>query len=117
MASAWERTFAWVAERQKAYRLTFRPSRPIMVWKWAKRKAYQIVFSLQAPAHLVVLNDIIFFCRINESCVVPGDRDKTLLLEGRREMGLRILQNLNLTPEQVFQLYGGQRSPDKDTSK
>jgi hypothetical protein len=38
------------------------------------------------------------------------------VLEGRREVWLRIQQHLNLTTEQLFQLYGGQRSPTKDTS-
>lgn len=78
-----------------------------------RRKAYQLTFNDLSPAHKVVLTDLAFFCRANESCVVPGDRDKTLMLEGRREVWLRIQQHLQFSTDQLFQLYGGQRSPDK----
>lgn len=96
MASGLEKTLAFLGDRKRAFQLTFQQ---------------------EQPANQTVLTDLSFFCRANESCVVPGDHDRTLLLEGRREVWLRIQQHLNLTPEQLFQLYGGQRSPDKDTSK
>jgi hypothetical protein len=72
-----------------------------------RKLAYQLTFQTTQPANLVVLMDLVKFCRACESCVVPGDRDKTLMLEGRREVILRIQQHLNLTPEQLFALYGG----------
>ncbi len=45
------------------------------------------------------------FCRANESCVIPGDHDKTLVLEGRREVWLMVQNYLNLTPEQLMLLH------------
>ena len=56
-----------------------------------------------------VLEDLMHFCRANETCVVPGDRDATLILEGRREVFLRIQEHLNLSPEQMWDLYTGNR--------
>lgn len=53
------------------------------------------------------LRDLAVFCRANETCVVPGDRDKTLVLEGRREVWLRIQNHLGLSPEELMQLYAG----------
>lgn len=70
-----------------------------------RKTAYHLVFRLDQPADMEVLRDLAWFCRANESCVVPGDRDRTLLLEGRREVYLRIVQHLKLTPEQLFELY------------
>jgi hypothetical protein len=72
-----------------------------------RKQAYQLTYQLQQPANVIVLDDLARFCRANESCVVPGDRDKTLILEGRREVWLRIQQHLHLTEEQLMQLYSG----------
>ena len=72
-----------------------------------RKKAYQLTFQLHQPANIFVMEDLAKFCRANESCVVPGDSDKTLVLEGRREVWLRIQQHLHLTPEQLMQLYSG----------
>lgn len=54
-----------------------------------------------------VLGDLAKFCRANESCVVPGDRDLSLILEGRREVWLRIANHLHLTPAQLYAIYTG----------
>lgn len=67
--------------------------------------AYRLTFSKTNPASQAVLADLAVFCRANESCVVPGDRDRSLVLEGRREAWLRIQQHLNLNPEDLFALY------------
>lgn len=72
-----------------------------------RKKAYKLTFSLMNPASVRALADLAVFCRANESCVVPGDHDRTMLLEGRREVWLRITQHLNLSPEQLFDLYTG----------
>lgn len=61
-----------------------------------------------------VLMDMAHFARANETCVVLDadnkvDRDRTLVLEGRREMFLRIQQHLNLTSEELAMLYSGQQ--------
>jgi len=77
-----------------------------------RKRSFQLTFNLNQPADVAVLRDLAVFCRANESCVVPNDRDRTLLLEGRREVWLRIQQHLNLTPEQLFALYSG-KSPQQ----
>lgn len=71
---------------------------------WAEMKtAYQLAFG--SPAGRTVLQDLKPFCRARETCVVPGDRDKTLVLEGRREVYLRVQDILDLTPEQLVELF------------
>lgn len=70
-----------------------------------RKRSYQSAFST-APQQIALI-DLASFCRANETCVVPGDRDRTLVLEGRREVWLRIQQHLNLTPEQLFMLFAG----------
>lgn len=77
--------------------------------------AYKLTFQPNQPANMAVLQDLAQFCRANESCVIPGDRDRSLVLEGRREAWLRIQQNLNLTPEQLFTLYSAGFSTPKET--
>jgi hypothetical protein len=70
---------------------------------FAERKtAYQVVFGSGAGA--AVLADLALFCRARETCVVPGDRDRTYVLEGRREVYLRIRDYLDLTPEELVAL-------------
>lgn len=71
------------------------------------KRAYQLTFQLNQPANVMVMEDLARFCRATESCVVPGERDKTLILEGRREVWLRIQEYLNLTPEQLYALKTG----------
>lgn len=61
-----------------------------------------------------VLTDLADFCRAQETCVVPGDRDRTLVLEGRRETWLRIAQHMHLTPEQQFAIATGRTLPPGD---
>lgn len=69
--------------------------------------AYRLTFNDEQPADKLVQEDLARFCRANETCVVPGDPVATAILEGRREVWLRIQQHRNLTPEQLFRLYGG----------
>jgi len=67
------------------------------------KRAYQLAFG--SAAGEAVLTDLTPFCRARETCVVPGDRDKTFVLEGRREVFLRIRDYLDLTPEQLVEKY------------
>ncbi len=76
-----------------------------------RKQAYQLVFQWAQPADRLVLEDLAKFCRANESCVVPGDHDRTLVLEGRREAWLRIQQHLGLAEEQLLELYNPRREP------
>lgn len=71
-----------------------------------RKRNYQLAFS--SPAGQAVMNDLATFCRAAETCVVPGNHDRTLLLEGRREVWLRITEHLRLNQEQLFALYAGQ---------
>ncbi len=67
------------------------------------KRAYQLAFN--TPGGEAVLADLTPFCRAKETCVVPGDRDRTYVLEGRREVFLRIRDYLDLTPEQLVERY------------
>jgi len=78
-----------------------------------RKRCYQLTFQTEQPANQKVLEDLARFCRANETCVVPGDRDRSLLLEGRREVWLRIQQHLQLSPEFLFALYTGGQSPQQ----
>jgi hypothetical protein len=51
-----------------------------------------------------VLVDLARFCRAHESCYNPDPRIHALL-EGRREVWLRIQQHAGLTGEQLMALY------------
>lgn len=68
-----------------------------------RKRAYALCFG--SPAGNEVLIDLVRFCRAAETCVVPGDHDRTLILEGRREVFLRISQHMNLSSDQLFALY------------
>jgi hypothetical protein len=78
------------------------PEQALQVFSDCKR-AYQLVFA--TPAGQAVLVDLEPFCRAKESCVVPGKTDLTNVLEGRREVYLRIRDYLDLTAEQLVEKY------------
>jgi hypothetical protein len=67
------------------------------------KRAYQLTFGTDAGK--VALDDLGTFCRSKETCVIPGDRDRTYVLEGRREVYLRIQDYLELTPEQLVERF------------
>lgn len=67
------------------------------------KRAYQLAFGSTAGA--AVLADLEPFCRARETCVVLGDRDRTYVLEGRREVYLRIREYLDLSPERLVDKY------------
>ena len=68
------------------------------------RRAYRAV--LGGPAGQAVLRDLEKFCRANETCFHADPRQHAVL-EGRREVWLRIQAHLNLGPEDLFQLFSG----------
>lgn len=67
-----------------------------------RRGAYNTTF--RNPMGERVLEDLAKFCRAHES---TGHADAAVAarLDGRREVWLRISHHLNLTPEQLWQLY------------
>ena len=64
-----------------------------------RKKAYQGI-----PQD--VLDDLKGFCRAERSCWADDARMHALL-EGRREVYIRIMQHLELTPETLLALYSG----------
>lgn len=69
-----------------------------------RKRDYQQCFL--TPAGARVLTDLAQFCRADKSCF-HADARLHAVLEGRREVWLRIQQHLQLTPEQLAQLYSG----------
>lgn len=69
-----------------------------------RRTAYVRVFD--GPNAELVLADLMKFCRANETAFRLSDRE-TALLEGRREVWLRIQHHLQLSPDQLWKLYSG----------
>lgn len=68
-----------------------------------RRNAY--IAALITPAGDVVLKDLAKFCRANRTTFTDNDRI-TALLEGRREVWLRIAHHLNLDEDALWKLYG-----------
>jgi hypothetical protein len=69
-----------------------------------RKRDYQ--HALITPAGARVLIDLAKFCRANETCF-HTDARLHAVLEGRREVWLRIQQHLHLTPEQLAAIYSG----------
>ncbi len=61
--------------------------------------------SAHADSVEIVLRDLAKFCRANKTCFDPDPR-KHAMLEGRREVWLRILEHLKLTPDEYWDKYG-----------
>jgi hypothetical protein len=60
-----------------------------------------------------VLKDLAVFCRANESCFHPDPRVHAVM-EGRREVFLRIQEHLKLTDEQLLLIYTHSRKVSND---
>lgn len=73
-----------------------------------RKMAYVAIFN--GPQGETVLADLAKFCRATETTFHTDPRAHAVL-EGRREVWLRIQQNLNLTPDQLWKLVG---RPDLD---
>lgn len=69
-----------------------------------RSRDYRLAFS--SPPAQNVLIDLAKFCRANESCFDPDPR-KHAILEGRREVWLRLINHIRLNPEQLYALYQG----------
>jgi len=66
---------------------------------------YKAVFDKENTGTLPVLADLAKFCRADKTCVVPSDSRATYVLEGRREVWLRIQNHLNLSQEELYRIY------------
>jgi hypothetical protein len=71
-----------------------------------RKRNYELTFGRSYHAQ-AVLSDLAKFCRADKTCFDPDPRIHAVL-EGRREVWLRITQHLHLSPEQMFALYNGQ---------
>lgn len=69
-----------------------------------RKLAYTQTFNLQSVAVQAVLKDLSRFCRAHETTFSKDDRT-TYMLEGRREVWLRIQNYLNLTQDQLYDLH------------
>jgi hypothetical protein len=67
---------------------------------------YRLTFDIESPVVQNVLKDLAKFCRAHETSFNPDQRAHALI-EGRREVWLRIQNHLNLTSDQLWKLYGG----------
>lgn len=71
-----------------------------------RKGAYGRVFNPVNRDAELVLRDLAKFCRAHETTFNPDPRMHAVL-EGRREVWLRIAQHMNLTDDQLWLLHGG----------
>jgi len=69
------------------------------------RRRTAFVKTFLSPFGDEVLRDLAKFCRANQS-TFHADPRVHAVAEGRREVWLRIQQHLNLTDDQLWQIYG-----------
>lgn len=65
---------------------------------------YRRVFDTETVAGVKVLEDLSKYCRAHETTFLPDER-ASAVLEGRRDVWLRIQQHLQLTDEQLWELF------------
>jgi hypothetical protein len=75
-----------------------------------RRYAYRMTFN--GPLAEVVLKDLARFCRAHESTFNADPRIQANL-DGRREVWLRLQHHLQLTPDQLWELYSGQPASEE----
>jgi hypothetical protein len=78
--------------------------RKTMEYLRQRQRAYQL--ALMSVAGQAVLADLAKFCRANES-TFDADPRLHAVLEGRREVWLRIQNHLHLTPSDLYTLASG----------
>lgn len=67
-----------------------------------RKRAYQLTF--RDAKNNVCLKDLAKFCHIGKAPFHPDQRKNDLLI-GRQEVFYRIIDHLNLQPDELFQLY------------
>lgn len=73
-----------------------------------RQVAYMMVFKKDDKAVELVLKDLAKFCRANTTCFHADERIHANL-EGRREVFLRIMEHINLTPDEYWDKYGREK--------
>ncbi len=71
-----------------------------------RRQAYNLTFNKESVQAQRVLKDLAKFCRAYETTFMPDARAHAVL-EGRREVWLRIQNHLHLTTDELFKILGG----------
>lgn len=84
ISEVWEKTKNFLSRRQQAYKQVFNP---------------------ESEAVKVVLKDLADFCRAQDTAFHPDPRIHAVL-EGRREVWLRIEKHLNLDQKILWKTYG-----------
>jgi hypothetical protein len=69
-----------------------------------RKLAYQRTFVPEDRDNVLVLEDLAKFCRAHETTASANDR-ASCIMEGRREVWLRIQQHLQLSDDQLWKLY------------
>lgn len=72
---------------------------------FGRQRSYMIVFDEKSPMVNEVLKDLAAFCRADESTFHVDPRAHALM-EGRREVWLRIQDHLKLDPDAIWKKYG-----------
>lgn len=70
-----------------------------------RKQSYEMVFKQDNRFVKEVMKDLAKFCRLNDSCFNPDPRIHAIL-EGRREVILRIMKHINLDHDQLWREYG-----------
>lgn len=74
-------------------------------YRWRARH-YRAVFGQRNPSTEAVVADLSKFCSFLDTIREPGaDEKEGWILEGRRQVFLRIVQHTQLSAEELFTLY------------
>lgn len=76
---------------------------------FARQKDYLEIFVNQGKSSEAVLKDLKRFCRVNETTFDPDPRMHALL-EGRREVYLRIQHHIELKSDDLWTFYNGNKN-------
>lgn len=93
----------WAEETKEREERTRDKKEKAKAFLFQRQKAYQLVFNRESQAVQQVLSDLAKFCRASESTFEVDPRMHALL-EGRREVFLRIAEHLELSSEVLYEL-------------
>lgn len=82
--------------------------REVLLFLEKRKQDYTNTFNKEQEHSREVLKDLAKFCRVNESTFHPDQRVHALQ-EGRREVFLRILDHLKMTPKDLVQKYANRK--------
>lgn len=75
---------------------------------FTRQQAYQQVFNPENVFMKTVMEDLAKFCRADDTTFHTDSRIHATL-EGRREVWLRIQSHLKLSPDELWNKYGGRK--------